>query len=114
MKTEIDLSKATPRPWSFRPDYESSKLYIHCGRTISEINYHNDVEAHSNAALIVKAVNEHAALVAVAEAANELQHSENSTTSVMGVSVVKQPLMTVLREKLAALAAARQQSPTPS
>jgi hypothetical protein len=57
---------------------------------------------------------EHDALVAVAEAANELQYSENSTTSVMGVSVVKQPLMTVLREKLAALAAARQQSPTTS
>lgn len=88
MKNKIDLTKATPRPWATDIDVETfdgarldAVIYINHGsgkggeictfRHDPDDGLDNDSEEQrANAALIVKAVNEHAALVATAEAAD--------------------------------------------
>lgn len=67
--------KATVRPWQFGG---TGSMAIFCKKTGAEICVLNcapnkyDGEATANAALIVQAVNEHAALVAVADAGHAL------------------------------------------
>lgn len=132
METEIDLSKATPRPWATDIDVETfdgarldAAIYVNHGSgkggEICTFRHNPDDgldnssdEQRANAHLIVKAVNEHAALVAVAKAAQKLLGEGISIPDVYSESAVEEQLNDALKAPLAALATIRKQSPTAS
>lgn len=72
MKTNKTTDKATARPWKLT-EFDKNKFQVYadkhdCIATITHMGF-GHVQNRANAALIVQAVNEHAALLAVAEAA---------------------------------------------
>lgn len=98
MKTN-QTDKATARPWQVQKQDAFGDWVIQSGQeggygVIATTNPHGIESPEANAALIVKAVNEHAALVAVAEAA---QWAEEHVGSIQEV-----------KEALANLAAVRE------
>ena len=117
-KTQTQPDKATARPWKLIADSDMTQTSVRIGcitdstgeRPIASVNrmkwMGSDLRAESqaNAALIVKAVNEHAALVAVAEAAE--RHSE-SCASAMASDETREMKRSDLNDALANLAAVR-------
>lgn len=71
----MNIENATPRPWHQLTDGEKSYAAIRGERnqTVADCGSRSDLTAQANAALIVESVNQHAALVAVVEAAIELR-----------------------------------------
>lgn len=72
--------KNSKLPWRKTPGNRPSHFQCADGYNIGSINSGGSTEGEANLNLIVKAVNEHAALVAVAEAASKLLaiHSKHS------------------------------------
>lgn len=72
MKTTNSTDNATARPWKFEGVDSREIFSSESGRTIAKVDFQfgrQDEIGRANAALIVRAVNEYEALVAVAEAA---------------------------------------------
>jgi hypothetical protein len=83
MKNSNQNDKATARPWKVWQDDSflapPVQIIDSYGRIIAKTNVRDEQTDNANAALIVKSVNQHEALTAVAEAAKILvTHGENS------------------------------------
>jgi len=70
MKTKTD--KATARPWRWQPEQGVCAVYGKSTTPVCLTDGKDSFETIANAELITQAVNEHAALVAVASAAKAL------------------------------------------
>lgn len=106
----IGLSKASPLPWKVWTSGDKvSIVEVKNPLEVCAVTLYKNGRERANAHLIVKAVNEHAALVAVAEVSDELQgYFAGGETQYFAGCVAK------LRVALANLAAVRKQSPTTS
>lgn len=100
MKTQTEQATATQRPWKVGTDFDGN-IVIESGTVcIAQIGYPLPA-SEADAALIVEAVNQHAALRAVAEAAacfNVISNAENLTLGQKGALYELRNALAALKE----------------
>lgn len=101
-------AEGTPRPWKIHSETGIYDMVVSDQLIVCRCAGDTDCEARANAKLIVRAVNEHAALLEVAEAARFVSLRESTSPAIaQGDSESRRLCNARLERALAALAAVR-------